>query len=183
MFFRCFQPEEPEYSFFEAVTRGVMAYHHQIDRIIEGFSSHWKISRMSCVDRNIMRVAVYELLFREDIPAKVSINEAIDIGKKYGTEDSGAFINGILDSVHLAIEKGEIVAEPEGLSEIPIRSPMAVPDGPAHPEESGVGFSPVKGRPGVVKRRVQSGASGADAEKKKQGANDYGNQKNSLDRR
>ena len=63
---------------------------------------------MSCVDRNIMRIAVYEMLFCRDIPPKVSINEAIDVGKKYGTEESGAFINGILDSIRMAIETGTV---------------------------------------------------------------------------
>ena len=63
---------------------------------------------MSCVDRNVMRIAVFEMLFCPDIPPKVSINEAIDIGKKFGTEDSGAFINGIVDSIRIAIEKGEV---------------------------------------------------------------------------
>lgn len=66
---------------------------------------------MSCVDRNIMRVAVFEMLFCPDIPPKVSINEAIDVGKKFGTEESGAFINGIIDSIRIAIEKGEIQIE------------------------------------------------------------------------
>jgi N utilization substance protein B len=59
---------------------------------------------MSCVDRNVMRIAVYELLYCEDIPPKVSINEAVDVGKKFGTEDSGAFINGIMDSIRGALE-------------------------------------------------------------------------------
>nr|CBX29534.1 N utilization substance protein B homolog [uncultured Desulfobacterium sp.] len=77
----------------------------EIDGIIERFSSNWKISRMSCVDRNIMRIAVFELVWCDDIPCKVSINEAIDIGKKYGTDESGPFINGILDSVRDAVEK------------------------------------------------------------------------------
>jgi hypothetical protein len=63
---------------------------------------------MPRVDRNVIRVAVYEMLWRGDIPAKVSINEAIDIGKRFGTDDSGAFINGILDRIRLALEKGEI---------------------------------------------------------------------------
>jgi N utilization substance protein B len=66
---------------------------------------------MSCVDRNIMRVAVFEMLYCHDIPPKVSINEAIDVGKKFGTEESGAFINGIIDSIRIAIEKGEIQIE------------------------------------------------------------------------
>jgi N utilization substance protein B len=63
---------------------------------------------MACVDRNIMRIAVYELLYCQDIPSKVSINEAIDVGKKFGTEESGAFINGILDSIHIALKKKKI---------------------------------------------------------------------------
>ena len=63
---------------------------------------------MACVDRNIMRIAVFEMLFCHDIPPKVSINEAIDVGKKFGTEESGAFINGIIDRIRIAIEKGEI---------------------------------------------------------------------------
>jgi N utilization substance protein B len=63
---------------------------------------------MPRVDRNVIRVAVYEMLWLDDIPPKVSINEAIDIGKKFGTDDSGAFINGILDRIRLALEKGEI---------------------------------------------------------------------------
>ena len=68
---------------------------------------------MSCVDRNVMRIAVFEMLFCSDIPPKVSINEAIDIGKKFGTEDSGAFINGIVDSIRIAIEKGEEKIQPQ----------------------------------------------------------------------
>ena len=77
----------------------------EIDALIERFSKNWKIRRMSCVDRNVMRIAVYELLYCQDIPPKVSINEAVDIGKKFGTEESGAFINGILDSIREALEK------------------------------------------------------------------------------
>jgi N utilization substance protein B len=80
----------------------------EIDAIIERFSANWKLSRMSCVDRNVMRIAVYELLCCHDIPSKVSINEAIDVGKKFGTDESGAFINGILDSIRIALEKKEI---------------------------------------------------------------------------
>ena len=60
---------------------------------------------MSCVDRNVMRIAVYEMLYCDDIPPKVSINEAVDIGKKFGTQESGAFINGIMDSIRGALEK------------------------------------------------------------------------------
>ncbi|MBW1895954.1 MAG: transcription antitermination factor NusB [Deltaproteobacteria bacterium] len=92
-------------SFFFRLVDGVQESLHEIDPLIEQFSENWKMSRMSRVDRNVMRIAVYELIYCQDIPPKVSINEAIDIGKKYGTEDSGAFVNGILDSIRLFLEK------------------------------------------------------------------------------
>jgi N utilization substance protein B len=63
-----------------------------------------------------MRVAVFEMLFCHDIPPKVSINEAIDVGKKFGTQESGAFINGIIDSIRIAIEEGEISVEQSGIN-------------------------------------------------------------------
>lgn len=94
--------------FFLELINGVIEAMPEIDLAIERFSSNWKISRMSIVDRNIMRLAVYEMLFRKDIPSKVSINEAIDIGKKFGTKESGAFINGILDSIRIALEEEKI---------------------------------------------------------------------------
>lgn len=86
--------------FYVALIKGVICNKPQIDQTIETFSSNWKISRMGFVDRNILRIATYELLFCPDIPPKVTINEAVDIGKLYGTEDSGAFINGILDVIY-----------------------------------------------------------------------------------
>ncbi|MGD2096384.1 MAG: transcription antitermination factor NusB [Desulfobacterales bacterium] len=94
--------------FFLQLVNGVLAAQPQIDILIERYSKNWKVQRMSCVDRNIMRLAVFEILFCPDIPPKVSINEAIDVAKKFGTEESGAFINGIVDRIRIAIEKGEI---------------------------------------------------------------------------
>ena len=108
LYCQCFAPSQKALPFFTELVSGVMQYKTQIDAIIERFSNNWKLSRMSCVDRNIMRIAVYEMLFCRDIPSKVSINEAIDVGKKFGTEDSGAFINGILDSIRVALDKGVI---------------------------------------------------------------------------
>jgi N utilization substance protein B len=97
--------------FFLKLVKGVIQTKSEIDSIVENFSDNWKISRMSCVDRNIMRIAVYEMLYCPDIPSKVSINEAIDIGKKFGTEESGAFINGILDSIRMALKEKKITAK------------------------------------------------------------------------
>ena len=73
---------------------------------------------MALVDRNIIRVAVYEMLYCSDIPPKVSINEAIDIGKRFGTEESGAFINGIVDSIRIALEEGRITAVSDATEEL-----------------------------------------------------------------
>jgi len=102
--------------FFHKLIRGILQIRPEVDALIERFSSNWKISRMAGVDRNILRIAVYELLYCNNIPAKVSINEAIDIGKKYGTEESGAFINGILDSIRKALEEEDVKSK----AEIPI---------------------------------------------------------------
>lgn len=108
LFSRNFTPSKKVAFFFNDLVDGVLRDRDRIDRIIERYSSNWRVSRMACVDRNIIRIAVYEMAGHRDIPAKVSINEAIDIGKKFGTEESGPFINGILDSVRMALEKGEI---------------------------------------------------------------------------
>jgi N utilization substance protein B len=108
--------------FFFRLVEGVYEHLHEIDPLIRRFSENWKMSRMSRVDRNVMRIAVYELLHCKDIPPKVSINEAIDIGKRFGTEDSGAFINGILDSIRLFLEK-ENRLEPMEAEEQPVNPP------------------------------------------------------------
>lgn len=94
--------------FFLQLVKGVNDSQMAIDQLIEKYSHNWRLTRMSYVDRNILRIAVYEILFCDDIPFKVSINEAIDIGKKYGTEESGAFINGILDRIRIEWESNGI---------------------------------------------------------------------------
>jgi N utilization substance protein B len=109
-FCRCFEPPERLQAFARLLVDGVRAHIDQIDHLIDEHSSNWKISRIAGVDRNIMRIAIFEMLYCLDIPEKVSINEAIDIGKKFGTEESGAFINGILDSIHLELQKEKVEA-------------------------------------------------------------------------
>ncbi len=71
----------------------------ELDLRIEGASEHWKMSRMSLVDRNILRFACYELLYCKDVPPEVVFDEAIEIAKRYGSEDSASFVNGVLDKV------------------------------------------------------------------------------------
>ena len=92
--------DEGAKKFAVQLVRGTWENHDQIDNIIRIYSEHWSLGRMSRVDRSILRMATYELLFCEGIPPKVSLNEAIDLGKIYGSENSGAFINGILDALY-----------------------------------------------------------------------------------
>ncbi|MCK5551983.1 MAG: transcription antitermination factor NusB [Deltaproteobacteria bacterium] len=106
LFWNNFEALKGAMDFSGRIIRGVEQHREDLDRIIDRYSSHWKIDRMAHVDRNILRIAVYELLYCDDIPPKVAINEAIDIGKKYGSEDSGAFINGVLDKVR-SEERGQ----------------------------------------------------------------------------
>lgn len=85
--------------FFLELVKGVNENYSQIDFFLSKYSKNWKISRMPVVDRNIMRIATFEFLNYSDIPRSVTINEAVEIGKKYGTKDSGSFINGVLDRI------------------------------------------------------------------------------------
>lgn len=87
-------------AFTEILVQGVLKHLSEIDPIIEKYTQHWSRDRMAAIDRNILRFAIFELLYLKEIPPKVTINEAIEIAKKYGSEDSGAFVNGILDRIH-----------------------------------------------------------------------------------
>jgi N utilization substance protein B len=99
LFWNNFEVLKGAMGFSDRLVKGVEQHREDLDRVIEQYSSNWKVDRMTQVDRTILRIATYELLYCDDIPPRVAINEAIDIGKKYGSEDSGAFINGILDKV------------------------------------------------------------------------------------
>jgi transcription antitermination factor NusB len=90
--------------FAEPLIRGAIQNREAIDAHIKKFAKNWELHRIAAVDRNILRLAIFEMLFREDIPPIVSINEAVDIAKKFSTQDSGKFVNGILDKV-----KGELM--------------------------------------------------------------------------
>ena len=94
-----FSPNEERDEFVERIVLGVLKHCMEIDRLIEQYSENWRLDRMSVIDRNILRMAAFELLYCEEIPPKVTLNEAIDLGKRYGSGDSGSFINGILDRI------------------------------------------------------------------------------------
>ncbi|MCU0785033.1 MAG: transcription antitermination factor NusB [Verrucomicrobia bacterium] len=96
--------EAEERVFAEPLIRGALEHRDAIDEHIKQHVKNWEIHRIAAVDRNIMRLAIYEMLYRDDIPPVVSINEAVDIAKKFSTQDSGKFVNGVLDKI-----KGELM--------------------------------------------------------------------------
>ena len=96
--------------FAEGLVQGVQAERAVIDEAIRARSKNWSLSRMPRVDLNVMRLAAYELMFRPDIPKKVSINEAIEIVRRFGDKESPAFVNGILDEIE-ACAKTELTSE------------------------------------------------------------------------
>ena len=98
-------------SFSTLLVEGTWRHRREIDKLISGCSEHWSLSRMSKVDRSILRMAVYELLYCDDIPPKVTLNEAIDLGKAYGSENSGSFINGILDALYVKLRGKQIESQ------------------------------------------------------------------------
>ena len=93
--------------FASRVVRGVVEHRERIDELLEQYSINWKLHRMPAVDRNILRIAVFEFLHCEDIPTMVSINEAIEMGKRFSTGESGAYINGILDKISKSEEMSD----------------------------------------------------------------------------
>lgn len=88
--------------FTEHIVKGVSAHRDLIDRVIATHSTRWPLDRMGAIDRNVLRIGVFELLFDQLTPPKVVIDEAIEIAKKFGSGESHIFINGVLDAVHHA---------------------------------------------------------------------------------
>jgi len=101
-----FLSDEEADAFQNRLVLGVLEHCSELDQLIERYSENWRLDRINLIERNILRMAIFELLFCEEIPPKVTINEAIDLGKRYGSEDSGSFINGILDRIqHEVVRK------------------------------------------------------------------------------
>lgn len=90
-------PEGREYA--DAAVRGVVGELAEVDAIVARASEHWRIERMTRVDRNVLRLGAWELLHRTDVPRAVALDEAVELAKRYGTEESGAFVNGVLDRI------------------------------------------------------------------------------------
>jgi N utilization substance protein B len=87
---------------------GVWSNSKKLDLVIEEFAKNWRIDRVGRVELGLLRIAIYEMLYREDVPCKVAINEALELNKQFGEEKSRAFLNGILDAVSKAVESGSL---------------------------------------------------------------------------
>lgn len=110
LFFDAFSAEDLARKFAATLVAGVCGEQIALDRQIADVLEHWSIGRLSRVDHNILRLAIFELLRMEDIPARVTIDEAIELAKTYGDQESGRFVNGVLDQVATRLnlkDKGE----------------------------------------------------------------------------
>lgn len=102
-FWRHFHRGDKVPPYLQDLVSGVATHQEELDRLIRQHSEHWRLERMALVDRNLLRLAIYELLYHPEVPAKVVINEAVELAKRYGTELSGAFVNGLLDRIRQTV--------------------------------------------------------------------------------
>ena len=109
--------EEEVRAFAEHLVRGVRERLAQLDAIVAESAENWRVERMAVVDRNVLRMGVYEILHEPATPPVVVIDEAIEIAKRFGSPESGAFINGILDDVRARRDSGRLRAAPRSRSE------------------------------------------------------------------
>jgi len=93
------KPDKEIQQFSRELVSGTLQHLEEIDRVVQEAAENWKMDRMAAVDRNILRCAVYEILYRKEIPAAVTINEALEIAKKFSSLESASFINGLLDKI------------------------------------------------------------------------------------
>lgn len=99
LFWRTFEADPEGRSYADALLRGVAEHVRVIDERVAGASKNWRLERMSRVDRNLLRLGTYELMFRTDVPRAVILDEAVELAKAFGTEESPSFVNGVLDRI------------------------------------------------------------------------------------
>lgn len=99
--------DENVQKFTQRLTSGIEKYLNEIDEKIAQYATNWQLKRMAVIDRNVLRIGTFELLYAADIPPKVTINEAVELAKKYGDSESSKFVNGILDKIH----KSELIPQ------------------------------------------------------------------------
>lgn len=104
-----YSPEnDPLSEFCLRLLNGINKHQEEIDAMIRAFTDHWALERMPLLDRNILRIGIYEMLYEDDIPYSVSINEAIELAKIYGTPESGKFVNGILGKIAMSLGEQKV---------------------------------------------------------------------------
>jgi transcription antitermination factor NusB len=108
----CFESKEAVRAFARRLVLGICLERKTLDRLISKASRNWRMERMAHVDKTILRLATYEMLFMEDIPPRVSLDEAVEVGKKFGTEDSGKYVNGVLDNIYASIKEKKYEIQP-----------------------------------------------------------------------
>lgn len=113
IFLKAFPSQEDVEKYMIELVETIRRHQTEIDELLEKYSENWSLSRMTVIDRNTLRIATAELLFRKDVPPKVAIDEALEIAKKFGSEDSPDFVNGVLDRIKKEIEK-ELAGPPTG---------------------------------------------------------------------
>jgi len=132
-FLRAEERDSEACRFAQRLITGMHEHQAAIDAEIQAVAQNWQIGRMAVIDRNVLRLATYELLHCKDIPPKVAINEAIELGKRFSTANSGAFINGILDKIKNRAADGDASAETTEADPAPSVPAPAAPGSPITP--------------------------------------------------
>ncbi len=110
--FKQFAPDFSDQGFSEAIIRGIIEHQTEIDATITKYAPEWPLEQITIVDRNVLRIGVYELTFAPDVPPKVAINEAIEVAKGFGGESSGKFVNGVLGAIYRDLQaQGKIPSQ------------------------------------------------------------------------
>ncbi len=118
--FKQFAPDFSDQGFSEGLIRGVMEHQAEIDATITKYAPEWPLEQITIVDRNVLRLGVYELTFAPDVPPKVAINEAIEVAKGFGGESSGKFVNGVLGAIFRDLQASGKIAMPTPAPSTPV---------------------------------------------------------------
>lgn len=123
--FEQFAPNFDDHGFVEALVKGVIEHIADINAYIVKYATEWPLDQITIVDRNVLRLGIYELVFDEKIPAKVAINEAIEIAKAFGGDSSGKFVNGVLGAIMKEMPQKEVDKENELKAAAETANPVA----------------------------------------------------------
>lgn len=160
--------QEKSRAFATKLLNDVVSNQKLIDSYIAKHADNWELDRMAIIDKNLMRMAIAEFLFMEDVPPKVSINEAIEIAKKYSTDKSGKFINGILDATLNELKQtGKLQKSGRGLMDIPAKHPKTATPQPAPVAEKPAPTPPAPTSPKSSSKSTSPKSSSSSVSSKK----------------